>query len=72
MKENSTGGYTGEMPVLRVRLWEVARRAVDESLAGCSVDDFCDGFSVEPQQLPVLKHIYKQVQSKLRENSLVC
>eukprot|EP00327_Prymnesium_parvum_P008138 CAMPEP_0182804532 /NCGR_PEP_ID=MMETSP0006_2-20121128/4598_1 /TAXON_ID=97485 /ORGANISM="Prymnesium parvum, Strain Texoma1" /LENGTH=192 /DNA_ID=CAMNT_0024930051 /DNA_START=400 /DNA_END=979 /DNA_ORIENTATION=+ len=56
--------------VLFDRLQEVARRALDESLASCSVDEFCDGFSVDPSHRPVLQHVYIQAQSKLRENSL--
>mmetsp|Transcript_26050 Transcript_26050/g.59159 ORF Transcript_26050/g.59159 Transcript_26050/m.59159 type:complete len:177 (-) Transcript_26050:1022-1552(-) len=58
------------MPFLNQRLREVARLAVNESLAGCSVQDFCDGFNLEPQHRHIVEHIYLQAQSKLRENSL--
>ena len=57
--------------MLNSRLQEVARRALDDSLAGCSVEEFCDGFSVEESLRPVLAHVYTQAQAKLRENSLV-
>ena len=61
----------GEGSVLSSRLQEVARRALDDSLGGCSVDEFCDGFSVDPSHRPVLAYVFTEAQAKLRENSLV-
>ena len=54
------------------RLREVAVRALDESLAGCSPDDFVEGFpSLSATHREVLQHVYSEAQSVMRENTAV-
>ena len=52
------------------RLREVAARALDESIAGCTEDEFCDGFGLDAKHRPLLQHVFAQAQHCLRENSL--
>lgn len=52
------------------RLREVSGRALEASLAGCSVDEFCDGFAVDPQHRPALEHAYKEAVAEMRGNVL--
>lgn len=52
------------------RLREVAARALDESLAGCSPDEFCDGFGLGDAHRGVLCHVYEQAQACVRANTL--
>lgn len=57
--------------VRHTRLREVATRALDESLAGCSAEEFCDGFALDPVHRPMLQALHAQATAQLRENSLV-
>mmetsp|Transcript_20689 Transcript_20689/g.42354 ORF Transcript_20689/g.42354 Transcript_20689/m.42354 type:complete len:185 (+) Transcript_20689:52-606(+) len=52
------------------RLREVAGRALETSLAGCSLEDFCDGFALDMQHRPLLERVYKEAVAEMRGNVL--
>lgn len=72
-KMATSGAPSSDAPSVRTeRLREVATRALDESLGGCSPDDFCAGFvGIDPKHHELLRHVYEQAQGCLRENTLV-
>ncbi len=50
----------------------MATRALDASLAGCTKEEFCDGFpTIGESHREVLHHVYLQAQEALRTNTLV-
>ena len=54
------------------RLRTEASRALDSSLAACTPDDFCDGFTtLGATHRETLQHVYLQAQACLRENTTV-
>ena len=55
------------------RLKEVAARAMDESLAECTPDEFLNGFPSlgSGVHCDVLSHVHQQAQAVLRENAMV-
>jgi hypothetical protein len=57
------------------RLREVATHALDETLAACTAESFCDGFASEitaqRADVLVLQNVYDQAQACLRQNALV-
>ena len=68
----ATGLADPQDSVRAQRLREVAVRALDESLAGCSPDDFVQGFpSLSTTHQEVLQHVYSQAQRVMRENTAV-
>lgn len=58
--------------VRNTRLREVAVRAVDESVACCSPDEFVEGFpGLSATHADVLQHVLHEAQHHLRENTMV-
>ena len=65
------GGVPAVVAEMRLsRLREVAGRALEASLAGCSLDDFCDGFALDAQHRPLLEQVYKEAVGEMRGNVL--
>jgi|TARA_B110001469_G_scaffold106961_1_gene106986 hypothetical protein len=65
------GGVPAVVAEMRLsRLREVAGRALETSLAGCSLDDFCDGFALDAQRRPLLESVYKEAVAEMRGNVL--
>ena len=62
------GSVPAEMRLSRLR--QVAGRALEESLAGCSLDDFCDGFALDAKYRPLLEQVYKETVGEMRGNVL--
>ena len=65
------GGVPAVVAEMRLsRLREVAGRALETSLAGCSLEDFCDGFALDAQRRPLLESVYKEAVAEMRGNVL--
>ena len=65
------GGVPAVVAEMRLsRLREVTGRALETSLAGCSLEDFCDGFALDAQHRPLLERVYKEAVAEMRGNVL--
>ena len=65
------GGVPAVVAEMRLsRLREVAGRALETSLAGCSLEEFCDGFALDATRRPLLESVYKEAVAEMRGNVL--
>lgn len=66
----SGAGYASSVRAARLR--EVAVRALDETLTGCTPDDFVEGFpTLSATHGDALRHVCAEAQGQLRENATV-
>ena len=67
---SSSGADHASLRVERLR--EVAMRALDETAAGCTPDEFVEGFpSLSSTHGDILRHVCVEAQGQLRQNAMV-